>query len=286
VATTAQSEFDQPEFLALLRSGDGAAYRRLIRRFHGSLVGTASAIIGSRAQAEEVVQDAWVAVFSGIGKFEGRSSLASWLFAIVLNRARTRASRERRLVALPALDGADGQERAVPLERFVADGHWSEPPRLWDELDPERMVAGKQLLAHVQDAIEMLPAGQKAVIILRDIEAATAEEACELLAISPENQRVLLHRARGRVRRAIELLTDGTAAATVARPVVLPGAPRPARGGLRRVLGWLVPAGVAWAQWSGNFIEEHRRRNGAAGTGRRREPKQRFRTDRSQFVLQ
>ena len=113
----ADTEFDQPDFLAQLRAGDQGAYRRLIRRFHGSLVGTASAIIGSRAQAEEVVQDAWLAVFAGIGRFEGRSSLASWLFAIVMNRARTRVGRESRLVALPALDSGDAAERAVPLER-------------------------------------------------------------------------------------------------------------------------------------------------------------------------
>ena len=238
----AETEFDHPDFLAKLRDGDQGAYSRLIRRFHGSLVGTASAIIGSRAQAEEVVQDAWLAVFAGIGRFEGRSSLSSWLFAIVMNRARTRIGRESRLVALPALDGADAAERAVPMERFTPNGHWAEPPRLWDEIDPERMISGRQLWQHVQDAIEILPAGQKAVIILRDIEARTAEEACELLAITPENQRVLLHRARGRVRRAIELLTDGPAApkaaATAAgrRTATLP----PRRGGvMERVLVWL-----------------------------------------------
>jgi RNA polymerase sigma-70 factor (ECF subfamily) len=240
------SEFDQPEFLALLRSGDGAAYRRLIRRFHGSLVGTASAVIGSRAQAEEVVQDAWLAVFSGIGRFEGRSSLASWLFAIVLNRARTRAMRERRMVALPALAGAEGQERAVPLERFAPDGHWAEAPRLWDELDPERMVAGKQIWAHVQEAIETLPAGQKAVIILRDVEAVSAEEACELLAISAENQRVLLHRARGRVRRTIEVLTGGPMPAAAGARAPAPATPRAPRSGMRRLLGWLWAPGTAW----------------------------------------
>ena len=98
-----QTEFDEPEFLARLRRGDEQAYRALIRRFHGSLTGVAASIIGSRAQAEEVVQDAWLAVFSGIGGFEGRSSLVTWVFSIVLNRARTRASREGRLVGLPAL---------------------------------------------------------------------------------------------------------------------------------------------------------------------------------------
>ncbi len=220
------AEFDSPAFLAQLRAGDSAAYRRLIRRFHFSLVGTASAIIGSRAQAEEVVQDAWLAVFAGIGRFEGRSSLASWLFAIVLNRARTRAGRERRLVALPMLEGGEGEERAVPLDRFLPDGHWTEPPRLWDELDPERVIAGRQLLSHVQAAIESLPAGQKAVIILRDMEGKTAEDACALLGISAENQRVLLHRARGRVRRAVELLLAGSAP-DAARKAVAPPRPRP-----------------------------------------------------------
>lgn len=202
------SEFDAPEFIAALRGGDERAYRRLIRRFHGSLVGVASSVIGSRAQAEEVVQDAWLAVFAGIGRFEGRSTLASWLFTIVLNRARTRISRESRMVALPAvLDGIQGEERAVPVSQFKADGHWVDPPRLWDELDPERQIGGRQLWHHVQEIIATLPAGQKAVIILRDIEDRTAEEACALLEISPENQRVLLHRARGRVRAAIDALT-------------------------------------------------------------------------------
>jgi RNA polymerase sigma-70 factor (ECF subfamily) len=245
----ADTEFDQPEFIALLHKGDADAFRRLIRRFHGSLVGTASGIIGSRAQAEEVVQDAWLAVFTGIGRFEGRSSLASWLFAIVLNRARTRASREGRLVGLPTLAGGDGQERAVPLERFEPDGHWTEAPKLWDELDPERMVAGRQLWAHVQEAIDRLPAGQKAVIILRDIETRGAEEACELLGISAENQRVLLHRARARVRRVIEQLTEIGAAAPVAAASVTPAVPArpPRRGGLRRVLEWLAPDVPAWA---------------------------------------
>ena len=239
----ADRAFDDPDFLARLRAGDEAAYRRLIRRFHGALVGTASAIIGSRAQAEEVVQDAWLAVFAGIGRFEGRSSLASWLFAIVLNRARTRASREGRLVALPALEGAEGSERAVPLDRFQPDGHWTEPPRLWDELDPERQVAGRQLWQHVQDAIEQLPAGQKAVIILRDMEAVGAEETCALLGISAENQRVLLHRARGRVRRAVdELLQAGAPRGAAASRTAASAAAAPLRGTALRFVGWLFAA--------------------------------------------
>ncbi|HTW71308.1 MAG TPA: sigma-70 family RNA polymerase sigma factor [Acetobacteraceae bacterium] len=210
-------EFDDPAFLARLRHGDQAAYQRLIRRFHGSLVGVAAGVIGSHAQAEEVVQDAWLAVHAGIGRFEGRSSLITWLFSIVLNRARTRASREARLVGLPDMgEGGEPGERAVPLSAFQPDGHWVEAPRLWDEVSPERIVGGRQLWDHVQEAIERLPAAQRAVLILRDIEERAAEEACALLSISAENQRVLLHRARGRIRATVDSLV-GAAPAPVAQ---------------------------------------------------------------------
>lgn len=197
----ADSLFDTEAFLALLRRGDQGAYRRLIRRYHATLVSVAQGIIGSRAQAEEVVQDTWLAVYRHIGRFEGRSSLAGWIFTIATNRARTRIGAEGRTVALPGLDGV---ERAVDESRFKPDGHWQELPALWDVLDPERVVAGQQLWEHVQAAIEALPPAQKAAIVLRDIENRSAEEACALLGVSPENQRVLLHRARGRVRAAID----------------------------------------------------------------------------------
>jgi RNA polymerase sigma-70 factor (ECF subfamily) len=200
-----QTEFDEPEFLAQLRRGDEQAFRVLISRFHGSLTGLAASIIGSRAQAEEVVQDAWLAVFSGIGAFEGRSSLVTWVFSIVLNRARTRATREGRLVGLPALmEGSSPDGRAVDVSEFKPDGHWIDAPRLWDEINPERIVGGRLFWVHVVEAIDHLPSGQRAVIILRDMEGCEAEETCTLLGITAENQRVLLHRARGRVRQAID----------------------------------------------------------------------------------
>jgi RNA polymerase sigma-70 factor, ECF subfamily len=214
VRRTDHSEFDDPAFLARLRQGDQLAYQRLIRRFHGSLVGIAAAIIGSHAQGEEVVQDAWLAVHAGIGQFEGRSSLITWVFSIVLNRARTRASREARTVGLPDMaDTGEPAERAVPVSAFQPDGHWVEAPRLWDEVSPERIVGGRQLWDHVLQAIERLPAAQRAVLILRDIEERGAEEACQLLEISAENQRVLLHRARGRIRATIDSLVGITPAA-------------------------------------------------------------------------
>jgi RNA polymerase sigma-70 factor (ECF subfamily) len=232
-----QTEFDRPEFLARLRRGDDQAYRTLIRRFQGSLVGVAASIIGSRAQAEEVVQDAWLAVFSGIGGFEGRSSLVTWLFSIVLNRARTRASREGRLVGLPALmEGTPPGGRAVDVSEFKPDGHWVEAPRLWEEIDPERIVGGRQLWDQVIETIDRLPAGQRAVIILRDIEGCAAEEACSLLDISAENQRVLLHRARGRVRQTIDNLTSAPSRAAVARSS--PSRRQGAASVANRVIAW------------------------------------------------
>jgi RNA polymerase sigma-70 factor (ECF subfamily) len=201
------TEYDNPQFLARLRQGDSTAYRLLVRRFHLSLVRFAASIIGSHAQAEEVVQDSWLAVYAGVGRFEERSSLVTWIFSIVMNRAKTRISREGRLVGLGALmEGTNPAERGVPLTEFKPDGHWMEAPRLWDELDPERIVGGRQLWDHVQAVIDRLPAGQRAVILLRDMEGRDPDETCALLEISAENQRVLLHRARSRIRQEIDAL--------------------------------------------------------------------------------
>ena len=219
--TMTDADFDSAAFLARLRAGEDRAFRALIRRYHGALVGTASGIIGSRAQAEEVVQDAWLAVFNGIARFEGRSSLASWIFTIVLNRARTRIGQEGRLTALPSgLDGAQGEERAVDISRFGDNGHWIDAPRLWDVLDPERVYGGKQLWEHVEGVLADMPGAQRAVLVMRDMEGQDAASTCDLLGISAENQRVLLHRARGRVRRAIELLSTPNAPARRGMPML------------------------------------------------------------------
>jgi RNA polymerase sigma-70 factor (ECF subfamily) len=247
------TEFDDPRFLARLREGEPDAYRTLVRRLHASLVRFAASIIGSHAQAEEVVQDSWLAVYAGVGRFEGRSSLVTWIFSIVVNRARTRVSREGRLVGLAGLmDSTSPTERGVPLTAFRPDGHWVEAPRLWDELDPERVVGGRQLWDHVQAVIEQLPPGQRAVILLRDMEGRDAAETCALLEITPENQRVLLHRARSRIRMEIDVLTG------VVEPVSRAAPRRPARGprtkgGVARVFHVLTtlmkPVMVAFASF-------------------------------------
>ncbi len=239
--------FDSPDFLARLRAGDEGAYRRLVRRYHGSLVAVASGVIGSRAQAEEVVQDTWLAVFRGIAAFEGRSSLAGWLYTIALNRARTRIGRESRLVGLPSLDGGT-DEGTPPASAFRDNARWVEAPRLWDELDPERMIAGRQLWDHVQEVIATLPAGQRAVIVMRDIEGLPGEEICALLAITPENQRVMLHRARSRIRAAIDrLTTPGAAAGQAAAPK--PPAPRRRGAGIGRLSAIWRDAVADLAAW-------------------------------------
>ncbi len=222
------SEFDEPAFIARLQAGDDAAYRRLVHRFHASMVRVASGIIGSRAQAEEVVQDSWAAVFTAIGRYEPRTTLAAWLFTIVANRARTRIRAEGRLTGLPASFGG-AEDRAVPLSAFQPDGHWVDAPRLWEELDPERVFGGRQLWEHVQAAIERLPDNQKAVIVLRDIESRTPEETCEILGVTEANHRVLLHRARVKVRSAIDDLVTPKAG----------GAAPPRKGALHRLWDWL-----------------------------------------------
>ncbi len=228
------SEFDDPAFIARLQAGDNAAYRKLVHRFHASMVRVATGIIGSRAQAEEVVQDSWAAVFTAIARYEPRSTLAAWLFTIVANRARTRIRAEGRLTGLPAGFGG-AEERAVPLSAFQPDGHWVDAPQLWEELDPERQVGGRQLWEHVQAAIERLPEGQKAVIVLRDIEQRTPEETCEILGISEANHRVLLHRARVKVRNVIDVLVLPTPS-----PKASGGAAPPRKDALRRLWDWLL----------------------------------------------
>jgi RNA polymerase sigma-70 factor (ECF subfamily) len=263
------TEFDDPAFVERLRQGESGAYRALVRRFHASLVRFAASIIGSHAQAEEVVQDAWIAVYAGVGRFEGRSSLITWIFSIVMNRARTRVSREGRTVGLAALmEGTSPSGRGVPLSEFKPDGHWVEAPKLWDELNPERIVGGRQLWDHVQTVIDGLPAGQRAVILLRDMEGRDAEETCDLLDISAENQRVLLHRARSRIRKEIDLLIGARPAAgpvatgpKVAGPVATglsatglsaTGVPPPARR--TRGIGGEIARGLVTPTWFRHLV--------------------------------
>ncbi|MDP1731095.1 MAG: sigma-70 family RNA polymerase sigma factor [Devosia sp.] len=198
---------DDGRMLEMLRNGDETAFRTLVRRHHAAMISFARSFLRERASAEEAVQDSWVAVISGIRSFEGRSSLKSWIFAIVANKARTKAKRDGRMV--PFSDFGEADEPAVDADRFTAEGSWESPPGSWSDLNPERIVAGRQLLAHVMAILETLPLGQKTVVLLRDIEGLSAPEACDVLNISEANQRILLHRGRSRLRQAVETLLTG-----------------------------------------------------------------------------
>ena len=162
----------------------------------------------SSAVAEEVVQEAWLGVLQGIQNFEGRSSLRTWIFRILVNTAKTRAEREGRTVPLSAFTLHD-DDPAVDPSRFLDQqherwpGHWASPPARWDEV-PEEYLAGRETLDALESAIDALPPMHKQVIVLRDIEGWPAEEVCDLLGLSVGNQRVCLHRARSRVRQVLE----------------------------------------------------------------------------------
>ena len=202
------------ELLDRLRRGEEAAFVQLVEGLYGSMLRLAMFHLGNRAVAEEVVQDAWVGVLQQLDRFEGRSSLRTWILRIVSNRAKTLAIRERRAVPFSSLNGRDEQDRepAVEPERFLPAGerwagHWSSPPRSWQDI-PEELLLSRETRAEVERAVEGLPPTQRAVIVLRDVEGLTAAEACELLGLTDGNQRVLLHRARSRVRRVLERYLD------------------------------------------------------------------------------
>jgi RNA polymerase sigma-70 factor (ECF subfamily) len=187
--------------LDALRAGDERAFAALVDKYGPSLLRLAQLYVSSRAVAEEVVQETWLAVLTGIERFEGRSSLKTWLFRILTNKAKTRGQREGRTLPFSSL-ASDGDEdqTAVAVERFARGGAWATPPRGVPE---ERLLAG-ETRARVEQAISALPPNQRAVITLRDVEGLSAEEACNVLGLSETNQRVLLHRARAKVRTALE----------------------------------------------------------------------------------
>jgi RNA polymerase sigma-70 factor (ECF subfamily) len=193
------------QLVAQLRAGDEAAYAEIVRRYHGALVRVASAHVRSAALAEEIAQDAWLAVLNGLARFEGRSSFRTWLFTIAANLAKTRGAREARSLPFSALARKESEhEQPVEADRFLEDGHWAAAPAEWR--DPELRLRGAETLALIERSIAELPEAQRTVITLRDVRGLEAEEVCELLGISDGNQRVLLHRARAKVRRALEAM--------------------------------------------------------------------------------
>jgi len=201
---------DDRALVEALRAGDEHAFVGLIRAHHSALLRTAMTFVSTRAVAEEVVQETWLGVVKGIDRFEGRSSLKTWIFKIASNIARTRATREGRCRPFSSLAAAEAErsEPSVDPDRFLpADhprfpGHWARAPVAW-QIPEERLLSGETRDV-IRDAVERLPAAQRLVITLRDIEGWTADEACQALEVTDGNQRVLLHRARSTVRAALE----------------------------------------------------------------------------------
>ncbi len=192
-----------------LRNGEEDAFGELIERYQARLLRVARSFVSSEAMAEEVVQDTWVAVMEGIHRFEERSSVGTWIFKILMNRAKTKGQRESRYVPFPSLKKSmnDGLETPSEPESFLGTGEeggdWAAVPARWEERTPERLVENKEALNLVEEAIESLSSNQRQVITLRDLEGLESEEVCELMNITPSNQRVLLHRARTSVRKKI-----------------------------------------------------------------------------------
>lgn len=200
---------DDRELIEGIKRRDELAFLELVKRYQGPMLRVALVYARSRAIAEEIVQDAWLGVLKGIDTFEGRSSLKTWLFRILVNRARTRAQREGRMVPFPSHEDESRGQASVPEDRFLGPDHpewphhWAVPPKAW-ALSPEARLLSRETLACVTDAIAALPPSQQAVITLRDVKGWTSDEVCNVLEITETNQRVLLHRARSRVRGALE----------------------------------------------------------------------------------
>ena len=197
-----------------LRAGDEAAFTMLVEEWSPAMLRVARIYVPTLAIAEEVVQDTWIAVLRGIDRFEGRSSLRTWVFRILTNTAKTRGERERRTLPLSALeDPLRVPEPAVSPDRFLDPdhphypGHWASPPASWSE-QPEEKLLGAETRAVIDGAIARLPPAQRAVITLRDVQGWEADDVCNVLDVSETNQRVLLHRARAKVRQALEEYLD------------------------------------------------------------------------------
>ena len=205
-------EDDDRHVVAALRRGDEKVFMDLVQRYRASMLWVAQRYVRDRAIAEDVVQETWLAVIQGIDRFEGRSSLRTWIYRILVNRAQTRAQREGRSLPFSALGDGDEDAPAVDPSRFQSSGRgagqWSAPPQSWAAL-PEDRVESRETVDCIRMAIEALPDRQRTVIALRDIDGWTAMEVREALDISDANQRVLLHRARSKVRMACERMLEG-----------------------------------------------------------------------------
>ena len=207
----ARPAISDEETLAALRAGDERAFRDLFAHSYPMMKRVARAYVSSDAVAEEVVQETWMAVVTGIDRFEGRSALGTWIFSILTNQAKTHSAREKRAVPFSSVAPSDVEGPVVDPVRFQNNddawpGHWATPPRPWQK--PERRMLSLEARDRLKAALAQLPDRQRMIVGLRDVEGYSAEEVCDLLGLSPENQRVLLHRGRSRLRAVLEQYVD------------------------------------------------------------------------------
>ena len=196
---------EQDAELTALRNGDQQAFARLVKQYHSQMVVVARAIAGD-TWAEEVTQEAWVSIHRALPKFEGRSTLKTWLFTIVKNQAKTRRSKESRLVSLDAAplgDSSDSFAKDIN-DKFRGDGHWKEAPPHWHTESPAALLEEEQLQRCIHHTVEQLSPEQRAVFTMRDIQQMSLEQICNILEISNSNVRVLLHRARLKLMQVID----------------------------------------------------------------------------------
>ena len=190
------------DLVEALRAGDEQAFETLVRRYNAALLSLARNYVPTSADAEEVVQETWLAVLDGIDRFRGESTVKTWLFRILVNRATTRGVREHRSVPFSALEApGDDEGPTVSPDRFAADGSWAVPPRPFDL--PEERAGLLELRGRLREAMAELPERQRIVVALRDVEGLSSEEVCDVLRITAQNQRVLLHRGRARLQAAL-----------------------------------------------------------------------------------
>jgi RNA polymerase sigma-70 factor (ECF subfamily) len=198
--------------VAALRTGDERTFRELFARTYPMMKRVARGYVASDAVAEEIVQETWMAIVTGIDGFEGRSALGTWIFSILTNQAKTHTAREKRALPFSCVGPSMAEEPAVDPDRFQKDdeawpGHWATPPRPWQK--PERRLLSLEARDRLKQAMAQLPERQRLIVGLRDIDGHSAEEVCHLLGLSRENQRVLLHRGRARLRTVLEEYVDG-----------------------------------------------------------------------------
>ena len=196
---------DDLQLVARAQEGDEDAFAELVRRHSPTMLRLARMYVPTLALAEDVVQETWLAVVRGLERFEGRSSFRTWLLRILVNRAKTRGVREHRSVPFASLAGADDGDEGptVDPERFAQDGGWVSRPRRWED-DPESALRSKEVRRIAEEAIAKLPQRQREVITMRDLEGLSSDEVRNALDLTETNQRVLLHRARAKVREALE----------------------------------------------------------------------------------